>query len=144
MAMNLLLLETDQRIIGLGNPRYIREWGNLQLYTFSYGKKMEDDDLPWTKLYVGVNQSLDLLGIQREGVNLLGFEFNSGDYAYWRDGPRFVHDLRWVRDRKGVDLSRVSPLGNLHFEGVPPGSSARLEQEAYGLILEKILEAQRR
>lgn len=145
MATNLILLEMDQHLAGMGSPRYDREWGNLCIDTLSFQRYMEDEDLPHTKLYVGVNQSLHGLGIEREGVHLLGFEFNSGDYAYWRgenegENSRFVHDLRWVRDRKNVDLSRVSPLGYL----TPAAAGTfRLEQESYGLILGKILEAQR-
>lgn len=99
MATNLILLEMDQHLAGMGSPRYDREWGNLCIDTLSFQRYMEDEDLPHTKLYVGVNQSLHGLGIEREGVHLLGFEFNSGDYAYWRgenegENSRFVHDLR--------------------------------------------------
>ncbi len=141
MATNLLLLETDLPIRGKGNPMWYHSWGNLYLDTLSYRKYLEEEDLPWTKLYVGVNQSLHALGIPREGVNLLGFEFNSGDYDYWREGTQFVHDLRWVRDKGIVDLSRISPLGYLSQAG---REKYTLEQDAYGLILEKILEAQRR
>lgn len=145
MATNLLLLETTQQLQGLGNPRYDFQWGNLYLDTFSYQRHgiLEDEDLPWTKLYVGINQSLQRLGIPREGVHLLGFEFNSGEYGYWRSSAEFVEDLRWVRDKKQVDLRRVSPLGYLTSEDVKPGDSFRLEQDGNGLILEKILEAQR-
>lgn len=145
MATNLILLEMDQRITGMGSPHYDRQWGNLCIETLSFQRYMEDEDLPHTKLYVGVNQSLHGLGIEREGVHLLGFEFNSGDYAYWRErgnegeNCRFVDDLRWVRDKKKVDLQLVSPLG--YLENV--GKVYTLNRESYGLILEKILEAQR-
>ena len=142
MATNLLLLEMDQRIAGIGNPHFQHEWGDLYLDILSYRKHKIEENLPSTRLYVGVNQSLHTLGIPRKGVNLLGFEFNSGDYAYWREeeNSRFVDDLRWVRDRKNVDLQSVSPLGYLGNIG----KAYTLNQEPYGLILEKILEAQRR
>src|SRR3989344_5601207 len=133
MATNLILLETKQILVGMGSPYYDRQWGNLRIEILSF-QRIEDENLPHTKLYVGVNQSLHGLGIEREGVHLLGFEFNSGDYAYWRgenegENSRFVHDLRWVRDRKNVDLSRVSPLGYL----TPAAAGTlRLAQESYG------------
>ena len=146
MATNLILLETKQILVGMGSPYYDRQWGNLRIEILSF-QRIEDENLPHTKLYVGVNQSLHGLGIEREGVHLLGFEFNSGDYAYWRgnegENSRFVDDLRWVRDNKKVNLQTLSPLGYLTEEDVESDDSFRLEQESNGLILEKIIEAQR-
>ena len=146
MASNLLLLETTQHLVGVGYPRYEKEWGNLYLDTFSYARHiiLEDEDLPWTKIDVGGHQSLHQLGIPREGVNLLGFEFNSGDYKYWKSSTQFIEDLRWVRDKKQVDLSGLSPLGYLIQDQNSPWKSYRLEQKENGLILEKIVEAQRK
>ena len=54
-----------------------------------------------------------------------------------------MDDLRWVRDKKHVDLSRLSPLGYLTSLNVKAGNSFRLEQKENGLILEKLVEAQR-
>lgn len=145
MAKNLLLLETSQHLVGIGYPRYEREWGNLYLDTFLYAgyRISEDEDLPHTKLYVGSNQSLHRLGISREGVNLLGFEFNSGDYQYLKSSSQFVEDLRWVRDKKQLDLNLVSPLGYLTSQYAEAGDYFRLEQKDNGFILERIVEARR-
>ncbi|MDO8655831.1 MAG: hypothetical protein Q7K45_01205 [Nanoarchaeota archaeon] len=142
MATNLILLETKQILVGMGSPYYEWQWGNLRIETLSF-QRIEDENLPHTKLYVSVNQSLHGLGIEREGVHLLGLEFNSGNYAYWRSSSQFVEDLRWVRDNKQVDISALLPLGYLTSEDVKPGDSFRLEQNENRIILEKILESRR-
>ncbi len=143
MTSNLLLLETPQVLRGIGSPRHELEWGGLYLDIVSFQEYVTPP--PHTLIYTGREQSLSRLGLERDKVNFVGFEFNYGDYQYWagngEGGERFIDDLRWLHETQGLDLQELLPLGYIRSGSSNRPMTFKLMDDKNQTILEKIMEA---
>ena len=143
MATNLLLLETPQALPGIGSPRYELGWGGLYLDIVSLPEYVTPP--PHTLIYTGREQSLSRLGLERDKVNVVGFEFNYGDYQYWdgngEGGERFIDDLRWLSETQGLNLQELLPLGYIQSGSIDRSMTFKLMDDKNQTILKKIREA---
>ncbi|MBI4150371.1 hypothetical protein HY488_03130 [Candidatus Woesearchaeota archaeon] len=143
MATNLLLIECPDLPAAMEDPQYY-DWGNL--YLAAVTRMAFIDPPPYTTIYRGAQQSLSLLGMDQKVVNLLAFQFNSGDRDYYRK-TQLVEDLRWLRETHKVDLATLRPIGwtrntTYETERGRPRSPWAIETDANDTIDAKIREAQ--